>query len=103
MIDIERAGREFADRLFHVHAKDLEIDRNGLYDHGVMSLGMGWQIPRLPGLGEVPWDRFFAALHAVRYDGHVVVEHEDRTFEGSDEAVVRGFDLARNVLRPYIV
>ncbi len=103
MIDVERAVREFADRLFHVHAKDLEIDRNGLYDHGVMSLGMGWQVPRIPGLGEVRWDRFFAALHAVGYDGHVVVEHEDRRFEGSDEAVIRGFEIARNVLRPFIV
>ena len=34
-------------------AKDMEIDRDGLYRNGVLSLGMGWQIPRLPGLGEV--------------------------------------------------
>jgi hypothetical protein len=24
---------------------------------------MGWQVPRLPGLGEVRWDRFIAALY----------------------------------------
>ena len=34
----------------------------GLYEHGVLSAGMGWQVPRLPGLGEVRWDRFIAAL-----------------------------------------
>jgi sugar phosphate isomerase/epimerase len=103
MIDIERAIYEFGERIIHVHAKDLEIRRDGLYEHGVMSLGMGWQVPRLPGLGEVRWDRFFAALYGIGYRGPVIVEHEDRNFEGSDEAVIRGFQLARDVLRPYLV
>ena len=79
MIDYERAVYDFGDRIFHVHAKDLEIHRDGLYDHGVMSVGMGWQVPRLPGLGEVRWDRFFAALYAVGYDRRGRVEHEDRS------------------------
>ena len=103
MIDYERAIYDFAERIFHVHAKDLEVRRDGLYEHGVMSVGIGWQVPRLPGLGEVRWDRFFAALYAVGYDGPVVIEHEDRRFEGTDELVVRGFHLARDVLSPYIV
>jgi sugar phosphate isomerase/epimerase len=103
LIDVERAIDEFGPRIFHVHAKDLELDRNGLYEHGVMSLGMGWQVPRLPGLGEVRWDRFFAALYRSGYDGPVVIEHEDRGFEGSEELVIRGFHLARDVLAPYVV
>ncbi len=102
-IDVERAVREFSGRIFHVHAKDLEVDRDGLYEHGVMSLGVGWQIPRLPGLGEVRWDRFLAALYRAGYDGVVSVEHEDRQFEGDIDLVKRGFILARNVLRPYLV
>jgi sugar phosphate isomerase/epimerase len=102
-IDIPRAVREFAGRIYHVHAKDLEIDRDGLYNHGVMSLGMGWQVPRLPGLGEVPWNRFIAALIAGGYDGVVSVEHEDRSFEGDLDLVKRGFLLARNTLRPLLV
>lgn len=102
-IDIERAVREFSGRIFHVHAKDLEVDRDGLYEHGVMSLGVGWQIPRLPGLGEVRWDRFLAALYRTGYEGVVSVEHEDRQFEGDLELVKRGFVLAGNVLRPYLV
>ena len=102
-IDHERVVRDYASRLLHVHAKDMEVDRNGLYDHGVMSAGIGWQVPRLPGLGEVDWPRFFAALYRNGYDGPIVIEHEDRRFEGSDEIVKRGFDLARDVLAPYIV
>jgi sugar phosphate isomerase/epimerase len=102
-IDIERVVREFGSRIYHVHAKDLEIDRDGLYANGVMSLGIGWQVPRMPGLGEVPWSRFIAALIAAGYDSVVSVEHEDRAFEGSLEAVQRGFMLARNTLRPLMV
>jgi sugar phosphate isomerase/epimerase len=103
MIDYERAVYDFKDRLFHVHAKDLEINRDGLYRHGVMAVGVGWQVPRLPGLGEVRWDRFISALYAVGYDFVLSIEHEDRRFEGTEELVKRGFLLARNVLLPYLV
>jgi sugar phosphate isomerase/epimerase len=102
LIDYERVVREYASKLFHVHAKDLEIDRDGLYRHGTVSLGMGWQVPRLPGLGEVRWDRFVAALYRAGYDGVVSVEHEDRSFEGDEELVKRGFLIARDTLRPLL-
>jgi sugar phosphate isomerase/epimerase len=102
-IDYERAVREFGPRIRHVHAKDMEIDRNGLFEHGVMSTGVGWQIPRLPGLGEIRWDRFVAALYSVGYEGAISIEHEDRSFEGEVDLVKRGFLLARDVLRPLVV
>lgn len=102
MIDYERVIREFGSKIFHVHAKDLHIDREGLYNHGVLSQGMGWQTPRLPGLGDMDWPKFFAALTAARYDYVVSIEHEDRAFEGDEALVKRGFYLARDVLRPYI-
>jgi sugar phosphate isomerase/epimerase len=102
MIDMERFIKEFGPHIRHAHAKDLMIDRDGLYDRGIMSMGIGWQIPRMPGLGEVNWGQFFSALYRAGYDGPVIIEHEDRTFEGSEEAVKRGFLLAREVLRPYI-
>ncbi|MBL8967332.1 MAG: sugar phosphate isomerase/epimerase [Spirochaetaceae bacterium] len=102
MIDHERVVREFGSRIFHVHAKDLMIDREGLYRNGILSLGMGWQVPRLPGLGDIDWKRFVAALYRAGYDGVVSVEHEDRDFEGSEELVKRGFLIARDTLRSYV-
>ncbi|HTW08391.1 MAG TPA: sugar phosphate isomerase/epimerase, partial [Acidimicrobiales bacterium] len=102
MIDAERVVHDYGERIFHVHAKDLEIRKEGLYRHGVLSAGMGWQVPRLPGLGQVNWPRLFAALYEAGYDGAVSVEHEDRSFEGSTELVKKGFLLARDVLRPYL-
>jgi sugar phosphate isomerase/epimerase len=101
-IDYERVVRDYASRIVHVHAKDLEIDRDGLYRNGTFSAGIGWQVPRLPGLGEVRWDRFLAALYAAGYDHVVSIEHEDRTFEGTEELVKRGFLIARDVLRPLL-
>jgi len=102
MIDYERAVYDFGDRIFHTHAKDLEIRRDGLYRHGTFSSGIGWQVPRLPGLGEVRWSRFVAALYAVGYDHVISVEHEDRRFEGSPELAERGFLIARDTLSPLI-
>jgi sugar phosphate isomerase/epimerase len=102
MVDYERVVRDYASKIFHVHAKDLEIDRDGLYRNGTLSLGMGWQVPRIPGLGEVRWDRFVSALYRNGYDYVVSVEHEDRAFEGSEELVKRGFLVARDVLRPLL-
>ena len=101
-IDCERAIYEFADRIFHAHGKDVEVRPDGLYEWGTMSAGVGWQVPRLCGLGQVDWPRFFAALYAVGYDGVVSIEHEDRRFEGTPELVRRGFLIARDTLRPFI-
>lgn len=102
MIDVSRVVREFADRIYHVHIKDLAIDREGLYEHGVLSGGIGWAVPRLPGLGDVDWRRFVADLYRVGYDGVLCVEHEDRDFEGADELLKRGFLIARNHIAPLI-
>jgi sugar phosphate isomerase/epimerase len=102
MIDAGRFVREFGAHILHAHAKDLMIDRDGLYERGILSAGIGWQVPRMPGLGEVDWSLYFASLYRAGYDGAIVIEHEDRRFEGSEALVKRGFTLARDVLRPYV-
>ena len=101
-IDQTRFIKEFGQQIAHVHAKDLMVDRDGLYENGIMSAGMGWQVPRLCGLGDVDWSDFFSSLYRAGYDGPVIVEHEDRLFEGTEDKVKRGFLLARDVLQPFI-
>lgn len=103
MIDIPRVIKDFGSKIFHIHAKDLMIDKEGLYKNGVFSLGMGWQIPRLPGLGDVNWKEFFSSLYRAKYNGFVSIEHEDRDFEGSEELVKKGFLLARDNIKQFIV
>jgi len=103
MIDQDRFIREFGPHILHFQAKDLMIDRDGLYERGSLSAGIGWQIPRIPGLGEVDWRVVFAALYRAGYPGDCIIEHEDRDFEGTDELVKRGFIIARETLRPFVV
>ena len=100
MIDTRRFLREFGGNVLHYQAKDLMIDRDGLYERGVFSMGMGWQVPRIPGLGEVDWSVVHGELYKAGYEGDCIIEHEDRRFEGTDEKVKQGFLIARDVLRP---
>lgn len=102
MIDQTRFIKEFGPRMVHVHAKDVMIDRDGLYENGIMSVGMGWQIPRMPGLGDVDWSEIFSGLYRAGYDGSVIIEHEDRNFEGTEENIKRGFLLARDTVAPFV-
>lgn len=102
MIDHARFVAEFGPHILHVQAKDLMIDRDGLYERGTLSGGIGWQVPRLPGLGEVDWRGFFSSLYRAGYDGDIIIEHEDRGFEGTVALVQRGFLIARDTLRPWI-
>ena len=101
MIDTRRFLMEFGAHVLHFQAKDLMIDRDGLYERGVLSMGMGWQLPRIPGLGEVDWSVVFSELYRQGFDGDCIIEHEDRRFEGTDDKVKQGFLIARDVLRPY--
>jgi sugar phosphate isomerase/epimerase len=101
MIDIQRFLKEFGSHVLHYQAKDLMIDGDGLYENGVFSMGMGWQIPRIPGLGDVDWGVVHGELYRQGYEGDCIIEHEDRRFEGTDEKVKQGFLIARDVLRPF--
>ena len=77
--------REFADRIFHVHAKDARVRHETLDDVGILANPLEFHTPKLPGLGDAPWTEFFAALTDIRYNGAVCIEVEDRAYEGSLE------------------
>ncbi len=82
-IDYIKPLREFADRIFHVHAKDVRIDEERLDDVGIMATPLEYHCPKLPGLGEVDWGRFVSVLSDTGYNGPVCVEVEDRAYEGT--------------------
>lgn len=75
--------REFIDRIFHIHAKDVRIDRHKLNDVGVFAHPKLYHTPKLPGLGEINWGQFFSVLGDAGYQGPVCVEVEDRIYEGT--------------------
>ncbi len=75
--------RDFTDKLFHVHAKDVRVDRHRLDQVGIMAHPLEYHSPKLPGLGDVEWGSFFSTLCDVGYRGPVCVEVEDRAYEDS--------------------
>jgi len=77
--------KEFAQRIFHIHAKDARVDRQRLNDVGILANPNDFHSPKLPGLGEIDWGAFFSVLGDIDYHGCVCVEVEDRSYEGSLE------------------
>jgi sugar phosphate isomerase/epimerase len=84
-IDYIKPLREFRDRIFHVHAKDVRVDKQRLDDVGILATPQEYHTPKIPGLGEVNWGRFISVLNDVGYAGPVCIEVEDRAYEGSQE------------------
>jgi hypothetical protein len=93
--------REFQDKLFHVHAKDVRIRRDRIDDVGVFAHPLEWHQPRIPGFGEMDWSRFLGSLMETTYRGPVCIEVEDDTFGKSLEGRQRALKVAGNVLRPF--
>lgn len=94
--------REFADKLFHIHAKDVRVDRHRLNDVGVMATPLEFHTPKLPGLGEIDWGAFFSVLTDAGYEGPVCIEVEDRAYEGSLEARKGALIQAGRFLRQFV-
>ncbi len=99
-IDHERAARDFASRIIHVHAKDAELVPEGGYRYGILGeqLGddkwtSGWWRYRMPGKGAIDWTSFIETLHEIGYDDVISIEHEDPEYEGSEEKVREGLRL----------
>lgn len=101
-MDYLKPLREFKDRLFHVHAKDVRIDRERLDNAGILATPLEYHVPKIPGLGEVDWGRFFSVLGDVGYAGPVCVEVEDRAFEGSLESRQTALHQSATYLRNFV-
>ena len=84
-IDYVKPLWEFADRIFHVHAKDVRVDQHRLDEVGILATPLEFHTPKLPGLGSIDWGQFFSVLSDVGYDGPVAIEVEDRAYEATLE------------------
>lgn len=85
-MDYVKPLREFASRIFHIHAKDARVDQDRLDQVGLLAYPLEYHTPKLPGLGEVNWSRFFSVLSETGYSGPVCIEVEDRAYEGTLES-----------------
>jgi sugar phosphate isomerase/epimerase len=93
---------EFRDRLFHVHAKDVRVDRERLNEVGILAHPLAYHSPKLPGLGDVNWGRFCSVLGEVGYTGPVCIEVEDRAYEKTLEDRKNSLRQSGRYLRNFI-
>jgi sugar phosphate isomerase/epimerase len=101
-MDYVRPVREFSDRIFHVHAKDVRIDRDRLNEVGILATPLQFHTPKLPGLGDVDWGRFFSVLSDTGYDGPVCIEAEDRAYEATLETRKAALRQSARYLRQFM-
>lgn len=102
MMDYSQPLVEFAPRIFHVHAKDVRVDRYKLNEVGIMAHPLQYHTPKLPGLGEIAWGRFLSVLSDTGYRGPVCIEVEDRAYEHSVDARKASLRQSGNYLRNYL-
>jgi sugar phosphate isomerase/epimerase len=102
-MDEIRPLRDFAGRIFHVHAKDVRLDREHLDQVGIMAHPLEFHTPKLPGMGDVNWGHFFSVLGDSGYHGPVCVEVEDRAFEGDLAARKASLRQSATYLRQFLV
>jgi len=100
-MDYCKVLRDYKDRLHHMHAKDARVDWDKLNDVGLLAYPLEYHTPKLPGLGDVNWSKFFSVLTEV-YSGPVCIEVEDRAFEGSLEARQASLIQSGGYLRQYV-
>lgn len=85
--------RDFADRIYHVHMKDVKVrldGRSGILGSHIEfgDLRRGWNFVSL-GHGDVDFDGIIRELNAIHYEGPLSVEWEDSGMErmfGAKEA-----------------
>jgi len=99
-IDYTALLPEFAERIWHVHAKDTEIVEARCHRNGLLS--SGWWRYRVPGMGEVDWGRFISALGECGYDGGLSIEHEDPVWEGDAKKKKQGLVLGQRHLAQFL-
>ncbi|MCQ2398128.1 MAG: sugar phosphate isomerase/epimerase [Sphaerochaetaceae bacterium] len=94
---------EFKDKVFHIHFKDIKIFKDKLDENGIMAYPLNYMAPKLPGLGDVRWDRFVSALTDIGYDGYACIEVEDRAFEGSKKKILDSLRLSKKYMENFVI
>ncbi|KAB2842442.1 MAG: sugar phosphate isomerase/epimerase [Melioribacteraceae bacterium] len=109
-IDYLKAAKDFAPKIFHAHAKDTEILKDGVNEYGIFGKQIdpipwksGWWRYRMPGLGEINWNKLISTLQENGYDFVLSIEHEDPIWEGTEEKIKKGLKLALNHLSQFVI
>jgi sugar phosphate isomerase/epimerase len=104
-VEVPAAIRALGAAIFHVHAKDVALDRQNVSVNGVIDTksyrrmaerswlfrSVGW------GHDELEWKRILSALRLAGYDHVISIEHED-ALASVDEGLRAAVDLLSRVV-----
>ena len=104
-VDVPQAIAALGDAIFHVHAKDVALDRRNVAVNGVLDTKTYRRMPerswlfRSVGWGhdELEWKRIVSALRLAGYDHVMSIEHED-ALASVDEGLKAAIDLLSRVV-----
>ncbi|HCU35899.1 MAG TPA: sugar phosphate isomerase [Armatimonadetes bacterium] len=84
LIDYLQVIHDWGERIYHVHAKDAEIDWRAVRRNGILEPGAVRH--RTPGMGVVKWSEVISALVEVGYEGNLDIEgRHDPVYHGARE------------------
>lgn len=104
-IDPLVAVRELRDAIFHVHAKDVSVDRYNVARNGVLDTKhygrfaeRSWSFRSVGyGQGAQFWRDFVSALRVAGYDGTLSIEHEDG-LASIDEGLAKAVEVLKSAV-----
>ena len=102
-MDYLKTVHDFADRIFHIHFKDIKLYPEKLAECGVLAYPLDYMAPKIPGQGDVDWGKFISALNDIRYTGCAVIEVEDKAFESCKEDILNSIRLSKRHLDQFIL
>ena len=101
-MDYIRPLYEFKDKIFHVHYKDIRVDKEARNEVGVLATPLSYMVPCIPGHGDVNWARYISALLEIGYQGVACIEVEDKSFEDNNENIENSLKISRQYLKQFI-
>ncbi len=108
-MDPIQCARDFADKIYDVHLKDVEIMWHVVRKHGIRPINNArWWRFRLPGFGSVDWAAFFTVLQDAGFQGAMNIEHEDAfyypAYDGANfsDSFKAGIRACHDYLRQYV-
>ncbi len=89
----------YKEKLHHIHLKDVRVYQDKLNRVGILANPLEYHSPKIPGQGDIQWGKFISALNDVRYRGPIVIEVEDKAYEGSETDIEKAILSARNHIK----
>ncbi|MEG0069548.1 MAG: sugar phosphate isomerase/epimerase family protein [Cetobacterium sp.] len=106
-IDYIKALKDFREKVFTVHAKDTEILEDEKHYYSILGKQLGkkdtWDLGfwrhRMPGKGDIDWQKFIDTLKEINFNNEIIIEHEDLEYQDSLERIKEGLEIGYKYLK----